>query len=176
MFGVFKIKIKRAGKISVFSIVLTVLLFAGFFQPIFVQAQVDPVATTQAALETASGAVPGIYANPPEGAAKALETTDEKIIKPTIQVALLSALLNLGTFVFDRLAYDAAMAVATGGEGQSLLIWDKSAVDNWAQFGLDVAGEAMGSLSELSGELLDIKFNLCTPEDPLILLALQLSI
>jgi len=166
---------KRIVEKCIASVLLMVFVCVGFVGVANAQMTLAQY-ESEVATEIAAGAIPGNLPNAPEFAAKAMETTDEKIIQPTIQVALLSALLNLGTFVIDRLAYDAAMAVATGGEGQTLLIWDKSAVDNWKEFGLDIAGEAIGSLSELTGSVLDIKFNLCTPTDPLVLLALQLSI
>ena len=75
------------------------------------------------ALKTASGACPGLTPCPPKGAAEGLETADDKLLKPALQTALLSVLLNVVQFALDRLAYEAAVAIASGGEGQSELFY-----------------------------------------------------
>jgi hypothetical protein len=141
--------------------------------------------TTKAAFDIAKGACPKGGAPvgapcPPEGASDALETVDKQIIKPAMQVALLTALLNLFTFVTDRLAYEAAIWVATGGEGESPLFNDKEGQDAWEEFGLDIAGEAIGLLNDEVMDALNVEFDLCAPavgpNAGLFRLSLQLGI
>ena len=131
---------------------------------------------TELAAEGVSTVVPGAYSNPQAGVADALETASDSIFTPAMQVAVVNAGLDLITYVLDRLAYAGAMAIASAGEGQSALIFKEAAWDSWQEFGLDVAGEAIGSLSELMDSALDIQFNLCAPSDPLLKMAFQLSL
>lgn len=102
------------------------------------------------ALKTASGACPGLTPCPPKGAAEGLETADDKLLKPALQTALLSVLLNVVQFALDRLAYEAAVAIASGGEGQSELFYSDKPGEAWKKFGLDIAGEAIGQLSDVT--------------------------
>lgn len=101
---------------------------------------------------------------------------DDKLVKPAMQVALLSALLNLVTFVFDRLAYESAVWVATGGEGETPLFNAKDAESAWKDFGLDIAGDAIGELNESVMSTLNLDFDICAPTNPLFKLSLQLGI
>ena len=70
------------------------------------------------------------------------------------------------SFVLERLTYEAAVAIASAGEGQTSLFYGDDASKAWETFGLDVAGEAIGALSDLVGEELDFEFNLCAPKVP----------
>ena len=114
--------------------------------------------------------------DPCEGANEAANQVDDKLIKPAMQVALLTALLNLFTFTLDRLAYEAAIWVATGGEGETPLFNAKSAREAWADFGLDIAGDAIGELNDSVLTQLNIDFDICAPENPLFKLSMQLGL
>lgn len=115
----------------------------------------------QACLKT--GANPSVC--PQEGLAKATKETEESFIKPALSVALITGLLELTGFALDRLAYESAVWLASGGKGQTPL-FGRNPEQAWKSFGLDIAGEAIGFLSEdiLSKEF-EIEFNLCRPND-----------
>ncbi|MBI4437684.1 hypothetical protein HY631_01900, partial [Candidatus Uhrbacteria bacterium] len=121
-----------------------------------------------------SGPVPATC--PPRGIRLALKTVGEKIASPTFRIAVIQALMNLSRFVLDRLAYEAAVAIASGGPGEESLFYNKTPADAFGQLGLEAAGEAVYLLSSLSSEALGVQFNLCAPEDPLISLALAIGI
>ena len=86
-------------------------------------------------------------------------------------------LINLMSFAANRLAYDAAVAIASGGPGESSLYDPTPPGEYFRQYGAAVAGEAIGLLQEdmeaLSGagagfQLL-ANFNLCAPRADVIL-------
>ena len=152
------------GLVSIFVIgFVSVGLTLTFHQAQAFSFESEALTLSRAALETASGACPGMSACPPEGSAKAMETIQKDVISPKFRVALLSTLLNLFTFVLDRLAYEAAVAIATAGEGQTTLFYGKEATAAWEDFGMDIAGEAIGSISDLVMEELDFEFDVCSP-------------
>jgi len=130
-------------------------------------------AETQEMLCSYGGPVPSFC--PPRGLAKALNTIGEKIISPAFRVALIQSLLNLSQFVLNRLAYEAAVAIASGGPGEDSLFYNQTPTEAFGQLGLEVAGEAIGSLSELSSSKLGIEFNLCQPSE-VLQLALKLGL
>jgi hypothetical protein len=170
---------KNKKKLLSTSLVLFVLLptvFGGVFGAMKKAHAFDPMAIPQAGTEIASGAAPGLYPNPAEGTAKAMSTIWQRILSPSMRAALLSALLNVFTYALDRVAYEAATAIATGGEGQAPLFYDEKPSDAWKDLGLDMAGEAFYNLTELLDEELDIAFDLCMPGDPFIKLSMQLGI
>ncbi|MBU1705266.1 carbohydrate binding domain-containing protein, partial [Patescibacteria group bacterium] len=168
-------------------------LFAGFFafgltlsivsagifslvQPAWAQ---DVLSTGQAALEATSSQTPTAgtsvsAGNPAEGPAKALGTVNQNVIKPSIQMVLVSVLLNSFQFLLDRLAYEAAVAIASLGAGETPLIVQKEGQDLWADIGMDVAGEFVGGLSDMSTDF--VGFNLCAPPNPLVRMSIQLGI
>lgn len=113
---------------------------------------------------------------PQEKIAKTSKTIDNELIKPGLQVALLSALLNLWTFAMDKLAYEAALYIANGGVAQESMFYGKTAEEAWTSYGLDVAGDAIGRLSTLVGDELDTSFNLCAPGADLFKLSIQLGL
>ena len=86
-----------------------------------------------------------------------------------------SVLLNLISFVANRLAYDAAMAIASGGKGQSPNYEYRSVEEYGQDLFEDVLGETIGSLSGTLGEI-GIDFDICAPTDPTKRLNLQLGI
>ena len=98
----------------------------------------------------------------------------EAIEKP-LSVAIIQILLNLISFVANRLAYDAAIAITSGGAGQSPLAEYRTAEEYWQDIGSDIAGETISSLSQGLGEI-GIDFDVCAPSDPNQRLNLQLGI
>jgi hypothetical protein len=121
-----------------------------------------------------AGATPAVC--PQTGIKESLRTVSGKIISPAFRIALIQALLNLSQFVLNRLAYEAAVAIASGGPGEDSLFYQQTPAEAFAQLGLEVAGEAVGILSELSAEEIGIEFNLCAPTNPLLNLALAIGI
>jgi hypothetical protein len=108
-------------------------------------------------------------------------TETGKKIKATMAASLLTYLVNLMTFAADRLAYDAAVMVASGGPAESPL-YDGTPVEQYfKEYGAAVAGESIGLLQEdleASGGALGAifsGFDLCQPRAD-ITLALNLGI
>lgn len=116
-----------------------------------------------------AGATPAVC--PATGVKNALEVVGEKIVGPRFRVALIQMLLNLSQFVLDRLAYEAAVMIASGGPGETSLFYEQTPSDAFAQLGLEVAGEAVGALTQLNARELGIEFDLCDPGN-----ALQLAL
>jgi len=139
-------------------------------------------ATAEVGVGAAEGACvgvsPGTDVCPATGAKNALKTVGEKILSPVFRIALITALLNLAQFVLNRIAYEAAVAIASGGSGQDSMFYKTEPADAFANLGLEIAGEAVGQLSELGSDELGLKFNLCDPAagDPLVGLAMSIGI
>lgn len=99
-------------------------------------------------------------------------------VKVSLIGSMFSGLVNLLTFAANRLAYDAAVMLASGGNADEPLIEYRSPGDYFTDYGAAVAGEAVGLLSEelaVAGGLLS-NFNLCSPSTPEVLLSFQLGI
>ncbi len=121
----------------------------------------------------------GIVASgcPPEAAAHAGETAKERILKPTIGAAFAITLINVASFVANRLAFEAAVWVASGATGQESLYQDTLFSKGLEKFGKDVAGEAIGQLSKnVLNDKLGIELDLCRPPGDLLTLGLQLGL
>ncbi|HBO99864.1 TPA: hypothetical protein DD617_01610 [Candidatus Uhrbacteria bacterium] len=132
--------------------------------------------------ETSSAAAEGVSnpavdpAAPAKAATKVIEKTRKQMIVPMLKAAFITIIINVTQFVLDRLAYDAAVWVASGGKGETPLFHADGAQNAWEKFGLDVAGEAFGSFSQSLNGYLDGNFNLCAPTTPQIRLGLQLGV
>ncbi len=123
------------------------------------------------------GACPGLTPCPPEGILESLKIGDTEILKPAMIVGLMTVGTNLVTYVGNRLAYELATTIATGGRGQAPLVNSKSLADSWGTFGLDVVGETLGSLDELNlDDQFGVNFSLCAPSNPLLKLNLAIGI
>ncbi len=149
--------------------------------------QAADVDTIFAGAEAAAGAAeggcaivsPGASACPATGLKNNLATVGDKIAAPAFRIALIQMLLNLSQFVLNRIAYEAAVAIASAGTGQETLFYNKEPKEAWKNFGLEFAGEAVGSFSEgILSEELGIEFNLCDPgaTNPLIDFSLAVGI
>lgn len=99
-------------------------------------------------------------------------------VSNTLQVAVLQALINAVSFAADRLAYDAAVKIATGGPAGDPLYDGQSEMSYLGMLAMDMAGEAIGSMSETiegAGGVLS-NFDLCAPSTPYILFQLKLGV
>lgn len=98
--------------------------------------------------------------------------------KATWKVALQNtaaiALLNGLNYFAQKIAYDAAVYVASGGKGQGPLIFDSPGA-YFKSVGADAAGEVLGSLTQNSDFLKKYGINLCSPTNPRIALNLKLG-
>jgi hypothetical protein len=134
------------------------------------------VAIVEAAAGASEGSCSGMSPCPGKGIKENLRTISGKIISPAFRIALIQALLNLSQFVLDRLAYEAAVAIASGGPGEGSLFYKKEPAEAFKTLGLEVAGEAVGMLSELSSKELGIKYNICDPGEVNPAVSLMLAI
>ncbi|NBS67464.1 hypothetical protein EBT31_00930 [bacterium] len=99
-------------------------------------------------------------------------------ITNTMQAAIVTALVNAVSFAADRLAYDAAVRIVTGGSAEEPLFDGTPDGEYLKELAMGAAGEAIGSLSETiedAGGLLS-NFDLCAPSTPYILLQFKLGI
>jgi len=104
------------------------------------------------------------------------KTVEEKVIIPIWKLALVQGLLDVSQFVVNRLAYESAVMVATGGPGQDSLFYGKSAVDGWSDFGLEIAGKAVEELNDGANEALGTKFDICAPSGSIFTLGLAIGL
>ena len=104
------------------------------------------------------------------------ETVQKEIVVPIWKTAVVQGLLNISQFVVNRLAYEAAVMVATGGPGQDSLFYGKSISDGWKDFGLEIAGKAVEELNDQTNEALGTKFNICAPSGSIFALGLAIGI
>ena len=105
------------------------------------------------------------------------ETKDEieEAIQKPLAVALIQILLNLISFVANRLAYDAAIAIASGGKGQSANFEYRTIEEYGQDLWGDILGESIGQLSQ-GLDIVGIEYNVCAPTNPLQTLNLQLGL
>lgn len=109
------------------------------------------------------------------GAADALETLDDKILKPALQAGLFTILQNFVQNIMDRIAYEAAIAIATGAQGQRPLIFQKTGEELFMEFGVGVLGsELLSALGDAGVKTLGV--DICKSPDPLLNLSLQIGI
>lgn len=99
----------------------------------------------------------------------------EEAIQKPLGVALIQILLNLISFVANRLAYDAAIAIASGGKGQSANFEYRSTEEYAQDLWGDILGETIGQLSE-GLDIVGVEFNVCAPTNPIKTLNLQQGI
>lgn len=157
------------------------VLFVGTFiissfllaQAVNAQTQ-DPLATAEAS--SRAGEAAGMpVGNAGQAAADVLEVTSEKLVHPPLKVVLKTVLINLLSFVLNRLAYDLAVFMASGGQGQTPNFQYKSADEYFADLGMDIVGAHMDALNGVLEEI-DVNFNVCAPEDPIFRMGIQLGI
>ena len=97
-----------------------------------------------------------------------------KYLGQTALIASVStAMINTVTYATDRLAYDAAVYIAAGGNGEDPLFDNRTAGDYFADYGASVAGEALGAIDD-TGILGN--FSLCEPSASGVTLAFKFGI
>ena len=100
--------------------------------------------------------------------------TTIKNIKDFLKILVINAgtmaLINAASRFAQKIAYDLAVGIASGGKGQMPLF----STDGWGDYmknaGLDAAGEFIGSFGDMVG------VNFCAPPNPRVGLNLQLSL
>jgi len=98
-----------------------------------------------------------VVTDPITGQATTIKNIKDFIIKLLVGVAGV-ALINATNYFAQKLAYDAAVALATGGKGEMPLFSSKGWGDYFRDVSLNAVGEFVGSLSEGFPQL-----NLCDP-------------
>lgn len=151
--------LKTHKKVSVFA-TLIIFVFTGvfglgsFFAPRVAQAQfavTDPALT---GLEVKS-------------------TTFEIITAALVNTAAI-AVLNAANYFAQKVAFDAANYIAAGGKGQKPFFTTDGIGDYLGNVGKDAAGEALGTISQVSG-LEKLGINLCSPSSPQVALNIKLG-
>lgn len=107
-----------------------------------------------------------------------LKDTVVTFVTNTMQAAIVTALINAASYAADRVAYDAAVQIATGGNAEEPLFDGTPNETYLGMLAASAAGEAIGTLSEEikgAGGILS-NFNLCAPSSPYILLQFKLGI
>jgi len=174
---------KRWISAGLFGVFLVGLVSLGLFSmagKVHAQAEGAVDAAGQVAAEAAKGAclrsgyVPAVC--PADGIAAALDVVSEKILGPAFRLAVVRSVLNLSQFVLNRLAYEAAVAISSGGAGQESLFYQTTPKEAFGKVAGLAAGEAVGQLTQLTSEELGIEFDLCDPGAASPLLRLQLAL
>jgi len=81
-------------------------------------------------------------------------------IKETLTISAMGALMNGLSYFTRKLAYDTANYVASGGSGQSALVFKQGISEYLGNAGLDAVGEAIGTIGQPFG------ISLCQGLDP----------
>lgn len=102
------------------------------------------------------------------------ELVDNLVGKP-FEVAFMMIIWNFLQFISQRIAYDAAVAIATAGSGEEPLINLQDPGAYVEDLSMDVAGAAVDAMTE-GLSVYGVNFNLCAPQSPAFLLVLQLGI
>jgi hypothetical protein len=95
----------------------------------------------------------------------------------SLTAALVTYGANMMTYISDRLAYDAAVFISSGGSGESPLFDNRNIGEYFVDFGKGVGGEAVGLLNNVTKDTgVFSNFNLCAPTNPDVLLAFKFGI
>ncbi|KKW36916.1 MAG: hypothetical protein UY81_C0009G0001, partial [Candidatus Giovannonibacteria bacterium GW2011_GWA2_53_7] len=111
-----------------------------------------------------------------EAGSETAKQTADRVVTPIFVSVIRSVGLNLLDFIVNRLAYDAAVALASGGKGQTGLIEFQSPETYFRNLGLDIVGEAIGSLEKSLSEATNQAWGICVPQDPIKKLGLQIGL
>lgn len=114
-----------------------------------------------------------VTTNPDLMGVLAPSTIKKDYIAPSFTTAAMMALVNAGNYFMQKLAYDTATYIGSGGKGQKPMLFTK----NWGDYLGDTfkgaAGEFLGSLSQTWGK--GIGFNLCQPPTASLKISLMLG-
>src|SRR3989344_4397645 len=72
----------------------------------------------------------------------------DDFLKDALIHSVATILINTMTYAADRLAYDAAVYIASGGDGEDPLFDNRSVGEYFASYGAAVAGEAIGQIDD----------------------------
>ncbi len=122
---------------------------------------------------TARAEMPVIQITSLSDVAKWLVDALKAIGESALLASISTALINTTTYAADRLAYDAAVFVASGGNGEDPLFENRSVGDYFSDYGASVAGEALGAIDD-TGILGN--FSLCEPNASGVTLAFKFGI
>lgn len=139
----------------------------------------DPVTGAELSGAQAESACHAAPFSPPCVGAAIKDTASvlkDRVITPTFGIALLQGLLNIGQFVTNRLAFEAAMYVANGGIGQDSLFYETSLLGGIGRLSTQAAGEAVAELSDALNSSLSTRFDLCLPPGSPFTLSLAIGI
>lgn len=98
---------------------------------------------------------------------KSAELFDDGVLLPAIAIRVLGLLGDVISGLVERAAYESAVYVATGGPGQDSLFFSETPTKAWKNYGLDLAGHALDSLSDEVQRLSDSDFDICAPNSAL---------
>ena len=133
----------------------------------------EPTSGGEAAEATAEGA--GVQ--PPEAEPGEAAETVNRMVGKRIVTGLLVSGLEVLEFAGERLAHMAANAILRAGKGQGGLLYEQTGDEAWVTYGKEVAGEAIGSLSQNIGkDAFGLDFNLCQPTAPSVQMSWSLSL
>lgn len=135
-----------------------------------------PEQIIKSAATSASGVPNPLVSQPAEAVSKTVDDVHNNVISPVIQAIIATLSFDAISYLVDTMAYNTAVWLATGADGQTPLVEIFTGKEAWNTFGLDVAANAIGSLSEEISDYYDVEFNLCAPPDPMLRLSLQLGI
>ncbi len=110
---------------------------------------------------------PPVSATVIESVPQKTETIEDEIANAILSVVL-GSLVNMASYFMRTLAYDAATYIASGGQGQGSLIFEKPFDEYLTNVALDSVGEAISSLGK------DWGLDLCAP--PNLKLQAQLKV
>jgi hypothetical protein len=142
---------------------------SGMLAVMFVTSAVGLLVIPKNALATAPVAV---TASAPD-AAKWLLDALKVIGENALLASITTALINTVTYAADRLAYDAAVFIASGGDGDDPLFENRTVGEYFSDYGASVAADALGQIDD-SGILGN--FSLCEPTLPEVTLAFKFGL
>jgi hypothetical protein len=127
--------------------------------------------------EGAEAAAEAAGAQPPESEPGEAAETANDFVGQKIVAGLIVSGMQVLEFALERLAHSAAKAILEGGKGRGGLFHSETAAEAWETYGKEVAGEALGRLSEnVVGDALDSEFDLCAPQLPSVQAGIQFSL
>ncbi|OGF20812.1 hypothetical protein A2316_01755 [Candidatus Falkowbacteria bacterium RIFOXYB2_FULL_38_15] len=163
----FPSKLKKHAHILILGLFIFTQVFSGLF--LYVKsAEAQGLPTSNAILDSAS-----VKETIDRAAAKRLEE-----LQGSWWMGLISAVTNAVGYFANKIAYDAAVAVASLGSGQTPAFFTQDWGSYLSETGLNSAGEFIGSLGEAYGDELEGSGlgNLCMPPDPQFRLNIGLSL
>ncbi len=145
------------------------LMATGMLAVVFATSTVGVLLIPKSAYANAPVAVTGDAPRFAEWLLKALQYIGENALLASITTAL----INTVTYAADRLAYDAAVFIASGGDGDDPLFENRTVGEYFADYGASVAADALGQIDD-SGILGN--FSLCEPRVPEVTLAFKFGL